>query len=236
MRSALNIMGTAFRIRLIAAAILIGASIATVRGQEASRTVDRTYEFDERGDAKIEYSFQLSASQWAQWKDQYGDHPDLILRNIKYEFAAAGIDDFALDKDEVHRHAVAKMKARAWASYRGGGEFQIRIPKSMKLVAGSGTDWAFTSSSLENGGIVNITDRAKLPAKAQNVHLTTGNDYNQLVYTLEVTPSRPKAWLELGIVLIIAGAAIGAIASRVGTTTATRPSLPPSLPPALPPS
>jgi len=224
-------MGTAFRMCLIATAILIGASIVTVRGQEASRTVDRTYEFDERGDAKIEFSFQLGASQWAQWKDQYGDHPDILLRNLKYQLAAAVIDDFALDKDEVHRRAVSRIKARALARYRSGGQFEVDVPKNMKLVAGSGLDWVFTNSALENGGIVNITDHAKLPAKARNAHLTTGSDFNELVYSLEVTPSRPKAWLELGIVLIIAGAAIGAIASRVGTTTATRPSLPPALPP-----
>ena len=216
-------VATAFRISLLAA-ISLGATVA--QGQEASRSMERTYKLDERGDAEITFTSQYDASQWLQWKDEYGNHPDIMLRNTKYQLAAAVIDDFALDRDDVHRRAVAKIKARCLANYRGNGQFALQIPKNMKLVAGSGTDWAFTSSSLENGGIVNITDRAKLPAKAQNVHLTTGNDYDQLVYTLEVSPSKPKVLLVLGLLLLFAAAVLGALSLRSTETRATPPPLP----------
>jgi hypothetical protein len=216
-------VASAFRIALIAAISLGGGAVL---GQDASRTVERTYKLDERGDAQIEFDFQLDASQWAQWKDQYGDHPDMMLRNVKYQLAAAVIDDFALEKDDVHRRAVAKIKARCLANYHGNGQFALQIPKDMKLVAGSGTDWAFTSSSLENGGIVNITDRAKLPANAQNVHLTTGNDYDQLVYTVEVSPSKPKALLVLGLLFLFAAAGLGALSFLIKEKRATPPPLP----------
>jgi hypothetical protein len=186
----------------------------SLKGQEAVRTVERSYELDDAGNAKIEFDFQLGAAQWAKWKDQYGDHPDLMLRNVKYELAAAVIDDFSLDKDDVHRKATAKIKARALAKYRGDGQFEIQVPKNMKLVAGSGRDWAFTSSQLEEGGIVNITDRAKLPSKAQNAHLTTGSDYDLLVYSLDVAPSKPKTFLYLGLASLLAAAGIGFAAFR----------------------
>ncbi len=197
--------------------------------QEASRTIERIYKLDERGDAQIEFDFQLDASQWAQWKDQYGDHPDIMLRNVKYQLAAAVIDDFALEKDDVHRRAVSKIKARCLAKYQGNGQFALQVPKNMKLVAGSGTDWAFTSSTLENGGIVNITDRAKLPARAQNVHVSTGNDYDQLVYSLDLAPARPKALLFLGALLLIAAAVLGALSLRAGAGSPSR-ATPPPLP------
>ena len=223
MTSAGRMIAIVFRISLIAA-VSLGASVA--HGQEASRTLERTYKLDERGDAQIEFDFQLDASQWAQWKDQYGDHPDMMLRNVKYQLAASVIDDFALERDDVHRRAVSKIKARCMAVYRGNGQFALQIPKNMKLVSGSGTDWAFTSSTLENGGIVNITDRAKLPAKAQNVHLTTGNDYDQLVYTLEISPSRPRALLVLGLLLLFAAVGLGALSFLIKETRATPPPLP----------
>jgi hypothetical protein len=133
----------------------------------------------------------------------------MLLRNLKYELAAAVIDDFSLEKDEIHRSAVAKIKARALAQYRGGGQFEIQVPKNMNLVAGSGTDWAFTSSSLEDGGIVAVTDRAKLPANAKNAHLTSGGDYNLLVYSLDVSPSKSKMLPYLGSGLLLVGVALG---------------------------
>jgi hypothetical protein len=215
-------------IRLFTLVVSLGGA-HLLFGQEASRTLERTYKLDEKGDAQIEWDFQLGASQWAQWKDEFGDHPDMMLRNVKYQLAAAVIDDFSLDKDDVHRRGVTKIKARCLAKYRGNGQFALQVPKDMKLVAGSGTDWAFTSSALENGGLVNITDRAKLPAKAQNVHLVTGNDYDQLVYSLDVEPARPKALLFLGALLLFAAVILGAlslISGRTPTARATPPPLP----------
>jgi hypothetical protein len=199
---------------LVLAAFAAAISQTLVFGQEAMRTVDQNYEFDEKGDAKIEYDFQLSAAQWAKWKDQYGDHPDILLRDTKYQLASAVIDDFSLEKDEVHRRAVAKIKARALARYRGDGQFEIQVPKNLKLVAGSGREWAFTTSGLEQGGLVNMTSRAKLPTNAQNAHMTSGNDFDDLVYSLDVSPSKPKTFLYLGIVFLLASAGVGAIAFR----------------------
>ncbi len=189
---------------LLPGAAIFAAGLGSLSGQEASRTVERTYQFDQRGDAKIEFSFQLGAAQWAKWKEQYGDHPDILLRNIKYQLAAAVIDDFGLDKDDIHRRAVAKIKARALARYQGNGQFAIDVPKNMKLIAGSGQEWVFTNSALEDGGIVNITDRAKLPANASNAHLTSGTDFDELVYTLDLSPAKPKTLLYLGILLLLA--------------------------------
>jgi hypothetical protein len=196
------------------AVVFLVAGVHTRLVAQEAMSLERTYEIDDRGDATIELTFQLGASQWAKWKDQFGDHPDLLLRNIKYEMAAAVVDDFSLNKDDVHRHASAKIKARALARYRGDGKFEIQVPKTMKLVAGSGRDWAFTQSQLGEGGIVNITERAKLPQNAQNAHLTTGNDYDELVYSLDVSPSKPRTFLFLGVTSLVAAAGLGAVAFR----------------------
>jgi hypothetical protein len=181
---------------------ILTLGVARTYAQEASRTTERVYQIDKSGDAQVEFKFQLNARQWAMWKDQFGDHPDMMLRDLKYQLAAAVIDDFSLQKDDVHRSATAKFKARSLARYGGNGQFQLQVPKEMKLVAGSGTEWVFTSSAIENGGIVNITDRAKLPEGVQNVHLTTGNDYDQLVYNVEVSPPKPRGLFFGGIGLL----------------------------------
>jgi hypothetical protein len=215
-----------YRQTWVAVVVLAIAGSAGLSAQEASRTVERIYQLDNEGDAQIEFRFQLGAQQWAMWKDQFGDHPDMMLRDIKYQLAAAVIDDFSLERDDVHRRATAKIKARSLARYRGDGQFQLQVPKEMKLVAGSGTEWVFTSSTLEGGGIVNLTDRAKLPTGAKNVHLTTGNDYDQLVYTVEVSPPRPKMLLYLGVgLLLVAAGLAGASFLRP-----SRSSMPPTAP------
>lgn len=200
---------------------------AAIRGQEPSRTVEEICQFDERGDAKIEINFQLGAKKWAEWKRQYGDHPDIVLRNLKYQFAAAVFDDdFKLEKDEVHRRAVARVTARALASYQSGGQFEIDVVKNMKLVAGSGLEWFFTNTTLEEDGIVNMTDRFKLPAYAYNARLVTGNDYDQLVYSLRVSRSKPKLLLYFGILFLVGAAIMGVLSFRPSSPKAVSTPLP----------
>ena len=181
-------------------------------------------QLDERGDARIEINFQLGAKKWAQWKYQYGNQPDIVLRNLKYQLAAAVLDDagFQMEKDEVHRRAVARVTARALASYRREGQFEIDVPKNMKLVANSGREWVFTNSALEEDGIINITNRFKLPAHAHNPRLATGNDYDHLIYSLKIPRSKPKL-LYAGLLLLVTAAVLGTLSFRPSRAIAALP-------------
>lgn len=224
MKTKMNFAARSGLLVAVAAAILSAATLAEVGAQEM-RTLERIYQIDERGDAQIEFKFQLSAANWQRWKDQFGDHPDIMLRDVKHQLASSVIDEFSLTKDDVHRSATTKMKARALANYKGNGQFQVEVPKEMKMVANSGTECVFTSTEVEGNGLINITDRAKLPTGARNVHLTTGNDFNQLVYSIDVSPSKSKAFLYLGILLLFAAIVLGAL-SFLGKGSSVPPPLP----------
>jgi hypothetical protein len=225
--------------RLMWAAAILVCVPWCARAQEASRSVEQRYQFDERGDAKIEFNFQLGKAQWDTWKMRYGDHPDEMLRMINHDMAAAVTEDFGLDKDDTHRRATAHFKARALAQYRGNGQFEIQLPKTMKLVTGSGLEWAFTNSMTEKtpqgSGLVDVTYRGKLPAGAHDAHIINGNDFNRLAYTLEVSPSKPKTLLYAGLALIVAAVVSLVASNRVDRTTSgksspARSQQPPPLP------
>ena len=205
----------------IALTLIALALIANVRAQDASN-IEWVYQVDKEGNAEIDIKMQFNAKQWSIWKEEFGDHPDLMLRDVKYQMAAAVIDDFSLQKDDMHRTADAKIKCRCFATYRGNGQFQIQGDKDKKLAAGSGTEWVFTGSTLGNTGIINQTNRIKLPTGAQNAHLVNGNDYNWLTYTLEPSPDKPKLLLYGGVVFLVAGAALGAFSVLIpGKSRAT---------------
>ena len=213
-------IGFCSRFGFIAMMILLSPGGTAVRGQETTRTEEQIAEFDQRGDATIKVKSQLGASQWAQWKDKYGDHQDILFRDLQqYQLPTAVIEDFRVDKDDIHRRIDWGFKARALANYRGNGQFEIRMPKSMTSVNGSGSDWAFSETSTEmtpdgGYGTVNTTHRIRLSAEAHNVHLVTGNDYNQLVYSLKVSRSRSKLLLYLGLLLLAAAAVSGVLSFR----------------------
>ena len=86
--------------------IAAGAAASLLQAQET-----RSIVVDERGDAMIERSFQCSALQWKQWKEQYGNHVDLLGRDLRSDFASAVIDgDPSVVQDDLRRQAVAKSR------------------------------------------------------------------------------------------------------------------------------
>jgi hypothetical protein len=165
----------------------------------------------------------------------------MLLRDLRYQFASAMIDDMSMEKDEVHRKASTKIKARALARYRSNGDFAIDVTKDLKLVTGSGRDWFFTSSAPVNGTLINQTLKAKLPLRVTNAAFSQGGDSNLLTYVIDVRPARSKKVLAGGALLVLLGIGLAVLSFVIGnrpkTTTVTiipPPPPPPAMPPNLP--
>ena len=103
MRAALSIIfrPLVLSVPLVLFVLLIAAprSAPAQDSEVPSRYIDDTFRFDARGDAQIEITFQYGARQWEQWREQYGDHPNLLLRDLRYQLASSDIQNFTLDAD-----------------------------------------------------------------------------------------------------------------------------------------
>ncbi|HSI11695.1 MAG TPA: hypothetical protein VK961_06605 [Chthoniobacter sp.] len=211
---------------------------ATAQQDVPTRTIEQTYTFDSRGDAVIETSSQFSASDWAEWKERYGDHPDLLLRDLRYQFASAMIDDLSMEKDEVHRKATTKIKARALARYKSNGEFSVDVTKDLNLITGSGRDWFFTSSAPVNGVLITQKLKAVLPPRVNNAAFAKGGDMNLLNYSVDVRPWRSRKLLAAGAVLVLLGLLVAAVSFILagGRKTTTVTIIPPPPVPPVPPN
>jgi hypothetical protein len=97
---------------------------------------------DPYGDGSMKMTFHLSASQWANWKQEYGDHPDVLWRDLKQKFAKYALVKFDLQKDDIQRTATADIEARAFTHVRGDGTRGIEIPKEFRLISNTGREWA----------------------------------------------------------------------------------------------
>ena len=135
----------------------------------------------------MEVKTRYSAQGWLSWKANFGDHPDLVLRNLRREQAAREFYDYSLDKDEINRIAVAKMKGRAFAKLMGDGRYTLGPIKPLHFVTGSGREWIFNSSmsgGLQGNGIEQ-TMHVFLPPEATEAQiLNPGSDYAELVYAM----------------------------------------------------
>ena len=191
---------------------------------EATETIntDVVASLDPYGDGSMKMTFHLSASQWAIWKQQYGDHPDVLWRDLKQKFAKYALEKFDIQKNEVERTATADIEARAFTRVRGDGTRGIEIPKEFRLVSNSGREWVFDFTTQESpySPILAQMSRVILPADATNAHIEQpGTGFQQLVYQMPDNSSGNILFLWTGISAMAGGVILcilGLMFSRPG--------------------
>src|SRR6202035_2339789 len=190
------------------------ASVATGYVGFAADTInmDVVARVDPYGDGSMKVTFHLSASQWATWRQQYGDHPDVLWRDFKQKFAKAALDKFDLQRNDVDRTATANIEARALTSVRGDGSRGIEMLKDFRLVSNTSQEWIFeaTSQASPEAPILAQTFRVFLPPQAINAHLDSpGNSSQQLVYHMPESSGSNMVLLWAGILAAGVGILLG---------------------------
>ncbi len=175
------------------ALLLVLAMSAAARAQD-SVTTEISNKVDERGDAQIEVQFQLSAKAWMNWKARFGDHPDMLRRDLMHQFSMFEVADYDLKTDNMNRKAVASIKARGAARYKGNGKFEIDLPGDWKKVTDTGREWHFSQTSLAGQNVMMTQiNKITLPEGSRDARLGAVQDNQQILsYTLpQKTPFSP---------------------------------------------
>jgi hypothetical protein len=123
---------------------------------------------DALGNVGVTMKFVLPAQQWSTWKQNYGQNPSLLKRDLQHQFSAMVLKDFAVESDDMNRTAIVRFKGEANAEYRGGGVWEAEIEKGVRSLKVSDTHWQFTRTSTEGGTAVQQTFRINLPGGARN--------------------------------------------------------------------
>jgi hypothetical protein len=193
--------------RLLITFFLLALIFSARSVQAQSQQMEMKVVLDNFGDGSMEVKTHYSATGWLSWKANFGDHPDLVLRNLRREQAAREFYDYSLDKDDVNRTAVARMKGRAFAKMMKDGRYTLGPIKPLHFVTGTGREWIFNSSM--SGGIqgngVEQTLHVFLPPEATDAQiLNPDSDYAELVYSVP----HPSPLLAP---LFLAAAAVGGV-------------------------
>jgi hypothetical protein len=178
--------------------ILLFADFFVARSLRAeSPTQEMHVDLDSVGDGTVEIKDHYTAQSWLRWKASIGDHPDLVVRNKKREFAAWEFYDFSFSKDEIARIAESKMKVRALAQISKDGNYTLdKLPSGLHLVTGKGDEWVFSGSSPT--GETEQTVHVNLPAGASNAHVNNpDSSQTELVYSVPRPTSKSSPLLFL---------------------------------------
>jgi len=215
--------------------LLILTSVATTHNGFATDTVnqDAVIRVDPFGDASMKVIFHLSASRWETWRQQYGDHPDVLWRDLKQKFAKAALDKLDLQRNDIDRTATADIEARALTTVRDDGSRAIDMSKEFRLVSNTPLEWVFESASQASpdAPILAQTFRIILPPQAMNARIDSpGTAAQQLVYQMPESAANNSLLLWAGILAMGLGILLGILGLVSAFASSKRP---PPLPPTL---
>jgi hypothetical protein len=207
------------------------ASVATAGVGLAADTLnqDVVAHIDPYGDGSMKVTFHLSASQWANWREQYGDHPDVLWRDMKQNYAKFALDKFDLQRNDVDRTATANIEARAFTKVRDDGSRAVEVLKGLRPVSNSGLEWVFEATTQQSPDAPILTQmfRIILPPQATNPHIDEpGTEFQELVYQMPENFGRNSVLLWVGVLATGGGILLGIL----GFVFSKRP---PPLPPLL---
>jgi hypothetical protein len=194
---------------------------------------DAIVRVDPYGDGSMKVIFHLSASRWAAWRQEYGDHPDVLWRDLKQKFAKAALDKFDLQRNDVDRTATADIDARALTTVRGDGTRAIDLLNDFRLVSNTPFEWVFeaTSQASPDAPILAQTFRIILPPQAANARIDSpGTPNQQLVYQIPEN-SGSRGFLLWSGILLTGGGIVLSILGLLSAFTVSR--RPPPVPPTL---
>jgi hypothetical protein len=201
-------------LRLVLSLGLATAFAAGPAGAAGTLDINSTITVDRFGDGTMTVQFKLSASEWGAWKQNFGDRPDLVRRNLRQQFACYELGDFKLEKDDVNREATATIAMRGAIKLLRDGSREIEVPKSMRKVSNTSHEWIFTSASHANPyePVKTETTHIVLPPEAVNIRFQeSGSGMHALVYDIPAPGGSNQTMLFAGIGALVIALVLGVI-------------------------
>lgn len=177
----------------------------SVFSQQSNQKIEMT--IDEIGNAKINISMTMNASQWQQWNGTYGTNPSALKRDMERSMPAFIVDDFKLDKDDMNRSFNLSLNAYGVCKIDKRGRWVMDTDqKNAQLTELTEHKYMLVSSPPEFGGTLQQTYIIEFPEEASKIKIDK-DSFGKSVFKFEM--ENPSSSFNLmrssGLVLLLIG-------------------------------
>lgn len=164
---------------------------------------------DDLGDAKMELTMKMDASQWnAYINSEYAKNQSIFRRDLEREMMWVLIDDIEMKLDDKTREAKATLSVKNIASYMGDNRWTLRLgSKDINVTKISDKCYLMTNNIVsDNGGIIQQMQKFIFPDKATNIKTDNDRYGNTVVtYDLQVREGGLGIGVIIGFIFILLG-------------------------------
>ncbi|MBP6977915.1 MAG: hypothetical protein PHD61_01820 [Bacteroidales bacterium] len=166
------------------------------------------YRIDSLGNATIDVSAKMTASQWQYWEATYGGkNISLFKRDLSRTLSQLYLYDFDYNADEMERSFHVTFKAKGVSRYKGNNEWLAEMgmkdPDFSKL---NDNSFLVTTTFNEGGLLIQQNNTIHFPRKASNIKEET-DEFGNAIFTYDLKPvsGGTPLFLILGLAFIALG-------------------------------
>jgi hypothetical protein len=192
-------------------------SSTNAAAQQEVKGMKQVFDFhvDELGNAMIEVSMKLNASQWDMFKKSIGNNTSILKREIEKALPKFYLSDFNYTEDAMDRSYKLKFKALGLASINSNGRWESKLEsKDPDITKLSDKEFVINTDMMVNGMLIQQTQKIHLPETASDAKIEK-DSFGKAVMTYSSGGNMTsKAGMFGGIALIIAGGVLFFFNSR----------------------
>jgi len=204
---------------ILAITTLVVARPAAAAGPPIdTMSFDETIALDPLGDAAITLTFTLSAPQYQNWQQKYGQNKALLKRDLSRVVSQYETYNWDAQTNEMERRITVSVSAHGAVVHRGGGQYELDVPKNWRGGQVNGTTLEYNYvESLGVGLVGQYNVKVVLPSDARDIAKTTGESGEPVVrYTVPVTRRAGTLVLLIsGVMTLVLGAVLMSVAVLV---------------------
>lgn len=164
---------------------------------------------DKLGNAIIEVSMKLNASQWDMFKRNIGNNSSILKREIEKALPKYYLTDFHYEENAMDRSYKIKFKALGLCSINNDGKWESKLEtKDPDITKLSDREFVMNMDLMSNGMLIQQTQKIHLPENASDAKIEK-DSFGKAVMTYSGGSGIFSGFsLYAGIGLILAGIAL----------------------------
>lgn len=172
---------------------------------------------DAIGDGAIGISLTLTATQYANWNQKYGQDKSLLKRDMGKFVSQYDTYDWDIKSNDMDRTVNIGIKAHGLVSHLGNGHYEFDVPKDWKGGDRNGNTISYNFVQSDSSMVQQFNCKVTLPPEAQDIKDDTGEAGQRVLrYTVPVPSKTHWVVLSLGGVIALGGLGLMFIGLIVG--------------------
>jgi hypothetical protein len=186
---------------------------------------DETMKIDAIGDAALTINLTLTAQQYANWNQKYGQNESLLKRDMGKVLSQYDTYDWTVIPDGMNRKVAIGVKAQGAVKHKGGGVYEFDVPKNWKGGQKNANSIDYNSiESLGSGSIAQFNCKLILPPDVTDIKDDTGEAGQRVLrYTVPMKSTRHYILAIFGGLIMIGGLGIAGLGLIVGALMGSKP-------------